>query len=194
MKNPAIYIGKIEANPYGVPLDYQYTVSFKMNQFVLYLIQHQEELASRFATAVSEEFANSFMKSINNLDEFEFMSYHNLQLLDTSSLAFDHLKLEIFNSGIGLSNIEIELFFGYPFEIDLWCEGKRIDTSRFEKYQGQIVSLSFDQDFPLLFETTAQRENNQAYFNKLLAPIFEGLGLSMLSNIKEIEARFGIIN
>ena len=35
----AIYIGKIEDYPSGVPMDYQYVESFKMNQFVLFLIQ-----------------------------------------------------------------------------------------------------------------------------------------------------------
>ena len=67
----ASYIGKIEEDGLGVSLDFCYGDSFKINQFVLYLIQNQEELAIRFATDVSDEFASSFISTINNLDEFE---------------------------------------------------------------------------------------------------------------------------
>jgi hypothetical protein len=192
--NQAIYIGKIELNTYGVPLDYHYADSFKMNQFVLYLIQNQEELASRFATAVFEEFAKSFVKSINNLDEFEVLRCLNLELFDASSLDLDRLELTLYMAGIGLGINDMELFFSYPFDLDIYCEGELIDNSEIEKYRDKTVSISFDEDFPLLFETTAQREHNLAYFKHLLEPILEGLGLSMRSNLKEIEARFGINN
>jgi hypothetical protein len=192
--NQAIYTGKIDVNPYGVSLDYQYADSFKMNQFVLYLIQNQDELAGRFATDVSEEFANSFMKSINHLDEFEVTYFHNLELFDTSSVSFDELKIELYRAGVCFQIGDSELFFNYPFDLDIYFDGEIIDNSQIEKYRDKTVSISFDEDFPLLFETTAQREHNLAYFKHLLEPILEGLGLSMRSNLKEIEVRFGISN
>jgi hypothetical protein len=190
----ATYIGKIDENLYGVPLCYQHCDTFKVNQFVLYLIQNKEELASLFVSDVSKEFAELFLETLNDLDEFEVMSYHNVQLLDTSSFDFENLKLEIYNAGVGLINDEFELFFRCPFEIDLRHQSELIDMNRIENYQGQIVSISFAQDFPLLFETTTQRESNQVYFKQLLEPLFEVLGLSMRSSLKEIEARFGISN
>ena len=192
--NQANYIGKIEENPNGVPLDYQYADSFKMNQFVLYLIQNQEELAIRFATDVSDEFASSFISTINNLDEFEVLRYLNLELFDASSLDLDTLELTLYMAGIGLGNHDMELFFSYPFDLDIYCEGELIDNSEIEKYREKTVSISFDEDFPLLFETITQKENNHAYFKQLLEPIFEGSGLSMRSNLKEIKARLGISN
>jgi hypothetical protein len=192
--NQAIYIGKIEENPYGVPLDYHYADSFKMNQFVLYLIQNQEELASRFTNDVSEEFATLFMNSINNLDEFEVTYFHNIELYDTSSVNFDELKIELYQAGLCFQSGGRELFFNYPFDLNIYVDGEIIDNSQIEKYRDITVSISFDEDFPFLFETTAQRENNLAYFKHLLDPVFEGLGLSMRSNLKEIEARFGINN
>jgi len=194
VKYPAIYIGKIEENPCGVPLDYQYAHSFKMNQFVLYLFQNQDELAGRFATAVSEEFANSFMKSIHNLDEFEVSYFHNLELVDTSSVNFDELKIELFRGGLCFHGGDSELFFNFPINFDIYVDGEIIDNSQIVKYRDKIVSISFDEYFPLLFETTVQKEKNQTYFKQILEPIFEGLGLSMRSSLKEIEARFGISN
>lgn len=192
--NQAIYIGKIEVNPYGVPLDYQFARSFKMNEFVLYLFQNQDELAGRFATAVSEEFANSFIKSINNLDEFEVTYFHNLELFDTSSVNFDELKIELFRGGLCFHSGDSELFFNFPIYLDIYVDGEIIDNSQIEKYRDKIVSISFDEDFPLLFETAVQKEKNLAYFKRILEPIFEGLGLSMRSSLKEIEARFGLSN
>ncbi len=190
----AFYIGKIEVNTYGAPLDYQYADSFKMNQLVLYLIQNQEELASRFVTAVSEEFAKSFVKSINNLDEYEVTYFHNLELFNTSLVDFDELKIELYIAGLGFQSGDSELFFNYPFDLDIYVDGEIIDNSQIEKFRDKTVSISFDEYFPLLFETTSQRENNLAYFKHLLEPILEGLGLSMRSNLKEIEVRFGISN
>ena len=192
--NQAKYIGKIEENTYGVPLAYQYADSFKMNQFVLYLIQNQEELARRFALEVSDEFASSYISTINNLDEFKVLRYLNLELFDASSLDLDRLELTLFMAGIGLRNNEKELFFSYPFDLDIYCEGELIDNSEIEKYRDKTVSISFDEDFPLLFETNAQKEKNQAFFKQILEPIFKGLGLSMRSSLNEIEARFGICN
>ncbi|MFM2194837.1 MAG: hypothetical protein RL092_437 [Bacteroidota bacterium] len=192
--NQAIYIGKIEENPYGLPIDYQYADSFKMNQFVLYLIQNQEELARRFALEVSDEFASSYISTINNLDEFEVLRYLNLELFDASSLDLDRLELTLFMAGIGLRNNDKELLFNYPFDLDIYVDGEIIDNSEIEKYRDKTVSISCDEDFPLLFETTAQKEKNQTYFKQILEPIFEGLGLSMRSSLKEIEARFGISN
>jgi hypothetical protein len=192
--NQAIYIGKIEENPHGVTMDYQYANSLKMNQFALYLIQNQEELASRFVTDVSEKFANSFMTAINSLDEYEVTYFHNLELFDTSLVDFDELKIELYIAGLGFQSGDSELFFNYPFDLDIYVDGEIIDNSQIEKYRDKTVSISFDEDFPLLFETTAQREHNLAYFKHLLEPILEGLGLSMRSNLKEIEARFGISN
>ena len=190
----AIYIGKIEDYPSGVPMDYQYADSYKMNQFVLYLMHNQEELASRFVTEVSDEFASSFISTINNLDEFEVLRYLNLELFDASSLDLDRLELTLYMAGIGLGNNDMELFFSYPFDLDIYCEGELIDNSEIEKYRDKTVSISFDEDFPLLFETTAQKEKNLAYFKRILEPNFEGLGLSMRSSLNEIEARFGISN
>jgi hypothetical protein len=192
--NQAIYIGKNEVNTYGASLDYQYADSFKMNQLVLYLIQNQEELASRFVTDVSEQFANSFMTAINNLDEYEVTYFHNLELFDTSLVDFDELKIELYIAGLGFQSGDSELFFNYPFDLDIYVDCEIIDNSQIEKYRDKTVSISFDEDFPLLFETTAQREHNLAYFKHLLEPILEGLGLSMPSNLKEIEVRFGISN
>ena len=77
---------------------------------------------------------------------------------------------------------------------DIYVDGEIIDNSQVEKYRNRHVSISFNQDFPLLFETPAQRENNLAYFKNLLEPIFESLGLTMRSSLKEIEVRFGISN
>lgn len=192
--NQAKYIGKIEVNPYGVPLDYQYAHSFKMNEFVLYLFQNQDELAGRFATDVSDQFANSFMKTINNLDEFEVTYFHNLELFDTSSVNFDELKIELYRAGLCFQSGDSELFFNYPFDLDIYFDGEIIDNSQIEEYRDITVSISFDEYFPLLFETTAQKEKNLAYFKRILEPIFEGLGLSMRSSLNEIEARFGISN
>lgn len=192
--NQAKYIGKIEENTYGVPLAYQYADSFKMNQFVLYLIQNQEELARRFALEVSDEFASSYISTINNLDEFEVLRYLNLELFDASSLDLDRLELTLFMAGIGLRNNDKELFFCYPFDLDIYCEGELIDNSEIEKYRDKTVSISFDEDFPLLFETNPQKEKNQAFFKQILEPIFEGLGLSMRSSLKEIEARLARSN
>ena len=192
--NQANYIGKIEENPNGVPLDYQYAHSFKMNQFVLYLIQNQDELASRFATAVYDQFANSFMKSINNLDEFEVTYFHNLELFDTSSVNLDELKIELYRAGLCFHSGDSELFFNCPFDLDIYFDGEIIDNSQIEKYRDKTVSISFNEDFPFLFETIAQKEKNMAYFKRILEPIFGGLGLSMRSSLKEIEARFGISN
>lgn len=192
--NQAKYIGKIEVNPYGLPIDYQYADSFKMNQFVLYIIQNQEELARRFALEVSDEFASSYISTINNLDEFEVLRYLNLELFDATSLDLDRLELTLFMAGIGLRNNDKELFFSYPFDLDIYCEGELIDNSEIEKYRDKTVSISFDEDFPLLFETNAQKEKNQAFFKQILEPIFKGLGLSMRSSLNEIEARFGISN
>ena len=192
--NQAKYIGKIEENTYGVPLAYQYADSFKMNQFVLYLVQSQEELAIRFATDVSEEFASSFTSTINNLDEFQVLRYLNLELFDVFSIDLDRLELTVYMAGIGLGNNDTELFFSDPFDLDIYCEGEIIDNSQIEKYRDKTVSISFDEDFPLLFETIAQKEKNLAYFKRILEPIFEGLGLSMRSSLKEIEVRFGISN
>jgi hypothetical protein len=190
----ANYIGKLEEQGFGVTLAYRYGDSFKMNQLVLYLIQNQEELASRFVTDVSEQFANSFMTAINNLDEYEVTYFHNLELFDTSLVDFDELKIELYIAGLGFQSGDSELFFNYPFDLDIYVDGEIIDNSQIEKYRDKTVSISFDEDFPLLFQTTAQREHNLAYFKHLLEPILEGLGLSMRSNFKEIEARFGISN
>jgi hypothetical protein len=188
----AIYIGKTEVYTYGAPLDYQYADSFKMNQLVLYLIQNQEELASRFTNDVSEQFTNSFMTAINSLDEYEVTYFHNLELFDASLVDFDELKIELYIAGLGFQSGGSELFFNYPFDLDIFVDGEIIDNSQIEKYRDKTVSISFDEYFPLLFETTAQREHNQAYFKHLLEPILEGLGLSMRSNLKEIEVCFGI--
>ena len=190
----AIYIGKTEVYTNGAPLDYQYADSFKMNQLVLYLVQNQEELASRFTNDVSDQFAKSFMKSISNIDEYEVTYFHNLELFDTSLVDFDELKIELYIAGLGFQSGDSELFFNCPFDLDIYVDGEIIDNSQIEKCRDKTVSISFDEDFPLLFETTAQREHNLAYFKHLLEPILEGLGLSMRSNLKEIEARFGISN
>ena len=96
----AKYIGKIEENPFGVPLDYQYADSHKMNQFVLYLMHNQEELASRFVKEVSDEFASSFISIMNNLDEFEVLRYLNLELFDVSSSDLVRLELTLYMAGI----------------------------------------------------------------------------------------------
>ena len=159
-----------------------------------YSLSNQEELASRFVTEVSDEFASSFISTINNLDEFEVLRYLNLELFDASSLDLDRLELTLYMAGIGLGNNDMELFFSYPFDLDIYCEGELIDNSEIEKYRDKTVSISFDEDFPLLFETTAQKEKNLAYFKRILEPNFEGLGLSMRSSLNEIEARFGISN
>lgn len=190
----ASYIGKIEENPYGVPLEYQYSDSFKMNQFVLYLIQNQNALADRFASNISEEFAKSFMETMNNLDEYEVSYFHNIELFDTSSINFDELKIEMSPAGLCFKSGDSELFFNYPFDLDIYSEGGLIDNSEIEKYRDKTVSISFDEDFPYLFETTVQKERNLGYFKQILEPIFEGLGLSMRSSLNEIEARLGISN
>jgi phosphorylcholine metabolism protein LicD len=190
--NQAIYIGKNEVSTYGAPLDYQYADSFKMNQLVLYLIQNQEELASRFVTDVSEKFANSFMTAINSLDEYEVTYFHNLELFDTSLVDFDELKIELYMAGLGFQSGDSELFFNYPFNLDIYVDGEIIDNSQIEKYREKTVSISFNEDFPMLFETTAQRDKNLSYFKHLFEPIFEGIGLTMRSSFIEIGAHFGI--
>jgi len=190
----ASFIGIIKELGYGVPFDYQYGNSYKMNQFLLYLIENKVEIAQKLSDKFSPEVSDTFIQSVDGLDQFEVYRFLNLELFDCSEKNFSELVLNAYMAGIGLLHNSSELFFSYPFEVDIYLDGELIPLDRIEEYNGKIVSISFDEDFPLLFETTAQREHNLAYFKHLLEPILEGLGLSMRSNLKEIEVRFGISN
>ena len=116
--NQVNYIGKIEENLYGVPLYYQYADSFKMNQFVLYLMQNQGELGTReeFVKAYGEAPLGSFIRGIVGLEinaaKEAFGEILQGQNLNSQQIRFMDTIINFFSvKGI----IDPEMLFEPPF-------------------------------------------------------------------------------
>jgi hypothetical protein len=187
----ATYIGKLEEYGFGVSLDYRYGDSYKMNQFLLYLIQNKDEVIQKLNENFSSEVAEVFERAIDSFDEFEVLRFINLNLLDCSKIDFSKLKLSSYIAGAGFQFEDKELFFSYPFDIDIHHSGELADLSQLENFNDKIVSVDFNEDIPLLFETKEQHTNNMEYFKNTLNPILSACGLTMQASVSQLEAVFG---
>lgn len=187
----AKFIGKIEEHSFGVTLAYRYGDSYKMNQFLLYLNQNKDEVIQKLNENFSSEIAEIFERAIEPLDEFEVLRFINLDILDCSKIDFSKLKLSSYIAGAGFQFEDKELFFSYPFDIDIHHLGELVDHSHLENFNDKIVSIDFNEDFPLLFETKEQHTSNMAYFKNTLNPILSACGLTMQASVSQLEAVFG---
>jgi len=187
----ATYIGKLEEQGFGVTLDYRYDDSFKMNQFLLFLIQNKDQVTQKLNENFSAEVAEIFERAIDPLDEFEVLRFINLEILNCSQINFNKLKLCIYIAGVGFQFEDKELFFSYPFDLDIYHSGELVDLSQLENFNDKIVSVDFNEDFPLLFETKEQHTNNMEYFKNTLNPILSACGLTMQASVSQLEAVFG---
>jgi hypothetical protein len=184
-----IYTGTIEAEPYGIPFDYQKNDLFKMNRFLGFLIQNQDSVHKIIKTKFSIEKADLFISIISKYDEFAVVYFYNLETTRFNSIDLIDLVLKLENNCIVLSMEKTDLIFNLPTEYMLQrnfvFEGEEIDFHEIESYEGKCINLSNDDDFPHLFMSESQIIANLNYLTERLNQILSIVGLN--SDVSESE-------
>lgn len=187
VKDRGIYIGTIQAEPYGVSLDYEKYNLYLMNRFFSFLIQNKDAIFERIQEQFSSPKADLFLSIINKYDEYEVLYFHNLERIDISHINCNNLDFQIGSNCIVLKQIDIELIFPLPINDsvshDILFNDQEVDFEKIEEYSGKKVNLFSDPDFPHIFMTESQIKSNKYYLTNTLDELLNVIGLS--SNVSK---------
>jgi hypothetical protein len=190
-----IYIGTNEAEPYGIPFDYQKNDLFKMNRFLGFLIQNQDLVHEIIKTKFSIEKADLFISIISEDEEYEVVFFLKLETTRFDSIDLNDLVLKIENNCIVLSMEKTDLVFNLPvqdmLQRDFIFEGEELDFQELESYEGKCINLSNDDDFPHLFMSESQIIANFNYLTERLNQILSIIGLNSDVSKSELIKVFG---
>jgi hypothetical protein len=193
-----IYIGTIEDEPYGIPLDYEYNNLFKMNQFLGFLIQNQDFIYEIIESKFSRNKADLFSQIISEYDEFEVIFFHNLDTTQFESDELNDLVFKIDKKCIVLSMDNKYLVFNLPLDDLLHSQftfdGEDLDFQKIKSYQNKCICLSNDDDFPHLFMSESQISDNLIYLSEALNQILSIVGLDSKVSLSKLNKMFGEAN
>ena len=189
VKKRGIYIGTIQAEPYGVSFDYEKDNLYRMNRFLGYLIQNQDAISERIKVQFSSAQAELFLSIINKYDEYEVLYFHNLERIDIGDINCNNLDFQIGNNCIVLAQIDIELIFPLPINDsvnhDIMFNDEEVDFEKIEEYAEKKVNFFSDTDFPHIFMTESQVKFNNDCLTKIIDELLNGIGLN--SNVSKME-------
>jgi hypothetical protein len=195
VKERGIYIGTIQAEPWGVSFDYEKDNLYRMNRFLSYLIQNQDAISERIKEQFSSAKAELFLSIINKHDEYEVFYFHNLERIDIGDTNCNNLDFQIGNNCIVLKQIDIELIFLLPIndsvDHNIIFNDQEVDFEKIEEYAGKKVNLLSDPDFPHIFMTESQVKSNNDYLTKIIDELLFEIGLNSNVNKTELAKIFG---
>jgi hypothetical protein len=195
IKERGIYIGTIQAEPWGVSFDYEKDNLYLMNRFLSYLIQNQDAISERIEEQFSSANSELFLSIINKYEEYEVFYFHNLEKIEIGDINCDNLDFQIGNKCIILNNNDIDLILPLPIndgvQHDIIFNDQAVDFDKIEEYIGRKVNLFSDPDFAHIFMTESQIKSNNDFLTKIIDELLFIIGLNSSVSKTEIAKILG---
>ena len=189
-KKTTIYFQGIRENhPYGIPFEWKEGDLMSMNLFIGYIIQNQFEIRKK----LKKEWQLGFLETVQTLDEYEVVNFHNLELFDTSNINFNCLILKKFSVEINVRFENVELVFPEGKSVIFTNRDMEIPTKQLKQYEGNIVGIEVPTDTRLIFMTEEQISRNYMYIYRLIQELFKPLSIDSSSPPEEIAQLFKVV-
>ena len=190
-----IYIGTVEEEGYGVPFDYERGDLYKMNRFIVCIIQNLDLVCEKLSKNFPSEKIADFVAKIENFDEFERICFRNLDIDRFEDIDNDFI-FDLNSSELILKQSDLELVFKLPLdsnvENSLFIDEVEMDFSELNQYDKMEVQFYNDDDFPHIFMTAEQISANLISLSDEIDDLLTDFNLNSNSSKDEIGLVLGI--
>lgn len=189
-----IYIGTVEEEGYGVSPDYEKGDLYKMNRFLIFLIQNINDFRKKLTKSFPSDKVANFVAKIGKFDEFECAYFLNLDIDRFEDNGNDFI-FDLNSSELILKQSDLELVFKLPLdsnvENSLSIDEEEMDFSELNQYDKMEVQFYNDDDFPHIFMTAEQISANLISLSDEIDHLLSDFNLSSNSSKDEIGSILG---
>ena len=190
-----IYIGTVVEEGYGVPFDYEIGDLYKMNRFIVCIIQNLDLVCEKLSESFPSEKIADFVAKIENFDEFERICFRNLDIDRFEDIDNDFI-FDLNISELILKQSDLELVFKLPLdsnvENSLSIDEEEMDFSELNQYDKMEVQFYNDDDFPHIFMTDEQISANLISLSDEIDDLLSDFNLNSNSSKDVIESALNL--
>jgi hypothetical protein len=190
-----IYIGTVVEEGYGTPPDYEIGDLYKMNRFILCIIQNIDLVCEKLSKSFPSEKIADFVAKIENFDEFERICFRNLDIDRFEDIDNDFI-FDLNSSELILKQSDLELVFKLPLdsnvENSLSIDEEEMDFSELNQYDKMEVQFYNDDDFPHIFMTAEQISANLISLSDEIDDLLSDFNLNSNSSKDVIESALNL--
>jgi hypothetical protein len=190
-----IYIGTVVEEGYGVPFDYESRDLYKMNRFIVCIIQNIGLVCEKLSKSFTSDKVADFVAKIEKFDEFERAYFLNLDI-DRFEDNDNDFIFNLNSSELILKQSDLELVFKLPLdsnvENSLSIDEQEMDFSELNQYDKMEVQFYNDDDFPHIFMTAEQISANLISLSAEIDDLLSDFNLCSNSTKDEIVAALNL--